>query len=866
MPIISTVFQQSGVLSTQGIFSETEIILTRTRICFCLNISGRLNLRKTLFKPFTALSVRHHKAKELSSNGRVNLVSFFRDVRLCASVFSPIQFTHLTPNINPLMTKKFYSMTRRLNVLSTVLAALSFLYLSPEIRAQGAMQLVVDARLAEGRQFKQQVLFESRTERSSDVRSKYGIAPEVLFEGTVVHPASGQRSALLVAQPQFAAFEIPTGEGDPLVLQVFRKSPFSPDVSLQDGRIDADAFATEAAFYRGVVEGHKGSLASLTVTADEIRAMVAFNGNTYVLGKIKDAEDGAHIFYRSDDLALPENFSCEVLGDEVKEAPANSMAPEASSRTVKCVRIRVEIDNGLTANLGGEAPAIAYTAGLWNEVTTLYDNDGIDITVSEIFAWNGSSPYSGSLSNRLNQLNKTSLNADLTALITNVGGGGIAYISTVCSSTFGTSVSNVFGVYQSVPTYSWDVQVCAHEIGHNLSSRHTHACVWNGNNTPLDGCGIAVGFLEGNCGTAPIPTNGGTIMSYCHLSAAGISFTQGFGDQPSTRMINYINSRSCLGSSCASPAEEEEEEEDVCVDELVTLEISHDGPPSATSWEVADDNGDIVESGGPYTATLGGTVFTGDLCLPAGCHTLTVFSETSNATYTLTAADGTVVSSGSEFSDSETTAVCSGDPEAEVNCTDPYPKVQNVTATVEDGGVMVNWTPIPGSLGCMLQGGRAGSSAMITATIMVSDASSYFIPSGEFPANGSFRVRVRCGCSRNPSVIGDWGDFVMFSWTNSGGMPPEAQGLFADMKMTVSTFPNPTTGEISLAVTSGTEEALVLRIFDLPGRLVHSERIQAAPGDNLFRLDLSNLGEAVYLLQLTGEHGSVLTSRIVVSK
>lgn len=755
------------------------------------------------------------------------------------------------------MTKKFYSLTSRLNAFYAVLA---ILLIVPHGHAQDAMQRAVDARIAEGRNFDGHALFEAQTERSSDVHSKYGIAPESLFEGTVMHPVPAERTAILESLPEFVSLEIPSASGEPLVLQLFRKSPFSPDVILQSGLIDADEFESNTLFYRGVVQGYLGSLASVTVTGDEIRAMVAFKGTTYVLGKIEGADDGAHIFYRADDLALPENFSCEVRDEHEKDEPADSMVSEASDRTEKCVRLRVEIDNGLVSSLGGEAPAVTYAAGLWNEVTTLYDNDGIDLTISEIFAWVGSSPYSGSLANRLNQVSNSSPNADLTALITNVGGGGIAYLSTVCSANFGTSVSNVHGFYQSVPTYSWDVQVCAHEIGHNLSSRHTHACVWNGNNTPLDGCGIAAGYLEGSCGTAPIPSNGGTIMSYCHLSSAGISFTQGFGAQPSTRMINYVNSRACLGASCTPFGGT------VCEDELVTLQIVADALPAAVHWEVANASGQVVRTGGPYSGMSVGSSVTREICVPAGCHTMTVFAEFGNISYSITAADGTVFAAGEDFEVSETSAICFGDPSAKVNCASPYPKIQNLTAAVQTAGVMLYWTPIPGSRGCQIEGGRSNSSSLTLLEVLEDDMSSYLIPASQLPVNGDYRVRLRCGCDRGPLVAGDWTKFLQFSWNNAGNTPPAAQGLFTDNQISASAFPNPTAGEISLSVSSGAEEALMLRIFDLPGRLVHSERIQAAAGDNLFRLDLSNLGEAVYLLQLTGGEGNVHTSRIAVAK
>lgn len=88
-----------------------------------------------------------------------------------------------------------------------------------------------------------------------------------------------------------------------------------------------------------------------------------------------------------------------------------------------------------------------------------------------------------------------------------------------------------------------------HEMGHALGSPHTHACAWNGNNTAIDGCGPAAGYGEGCNG--PIPSQGGTIMSYCHLIAGvGINFNLGFGPQPGQLIRTTVDSKSCLGTDC----------------------------------------------------------------------------------------------------------------------------------------------------------------------------------------------------------------------------------------------------------------------------------------------------------------------------
>jgi hypothetical protein len=92
--------------------------------------------------------------------------------------------------------------------------------------------------------------------------------------------------------------------------------------------------------------------------------------------------------------------------------------------------------------------------------------------------------------------------------------------------------------------------VVTHEFGHLFGSLHTHACVWNGNNTAIDGC---FGYVEGSCPLPGYPTGGGTIMSYCQLEGRpGINFNLGFGPQPGNVIRNSVNNASCL-QSCDTP-------------------------------------------------------------------------------------------------------------------------------------------------------------------------------------------------------------------------------------------------------------------------------------------------------------------------
>lgn len=93
-----------------------------------------------------------------------------------------------------------------------------------------------------------------------------------------------------------------------------------------------------------------------------------------------------------------------------------------------------------------------------------------------------------------------------------------------------------------------------------------------------------------------------------------------------------------------------------------SLNIVLDEYPEETTWDIQDNAGNILASGIGYT---GGTVDL-DVCVAAGCYEFTIYDDYGDGicclygegSYSVINPNGVEVAAGGEFSDSETTTIC----------------------------------------------------------------------------------------------------------------------------------------------------------------------------------------------------------------
>ncbi len=314
---------------------------------------------------------------------------------------------------------------------------------------------------------------------------------------------------------------------------------------------------TTAKHYRGVVRGLENeSLVSLSFFDNQLMGVVSINGvGNITIGKLKNSN--VHIVYADDNVnSLPE-YECDTPddGEGLPYKAEDLFQSNANRSVVKCVKLYFETEVDMFTQLGSVANVENYVIGVFNNVATLYQNDGVTTEISEINIWDTTDPYTATGTAALLaqfQANTGAFNGDLGQLLTfrNVGGGRAAGFAGLCNPNTDLSLSvsgNMSATYPDVPAYSFTVHVVAHEFGHLFGSRHTHACVWNGDNTAIDGC---AGGTEGTCPVPPIPPGGGTIMSYCHIQSVGVNFNLGFGPQPGNLIRNNVENAACLDACC----------------------------------------------------------------------------------------------------------------------------------------------------------------------------------------------------------------------------------------------------------------------------------------------------------------------------
>jgi metallopeptidase family M12-like protein/type IX secretion system substrate protein len=321
-------------------------------------------------------------------------------------------------------------------------------------------------------------------------------------------------------------------------------------------------------YYKGVLHQDETTIAAFSFFENEIIGVFTnAEGENYNLVQTKNGSEGNSDYVLFKDKNILNNTAtphCEVdeAFEEMEDAKNHTNASRETYNNCKNVRVSVFADFRLFQMKNNSVTDVAnYVTAIYNNLAVIYRNEGIIISIATINIATATDDYYN-LTTATQMLNtfganvQDSFSGDVAHLISGSPNnlGGQAWRDVLCQTSYPftfnsinyyyarTAFSNVHGLTNvpSFPIYSWDIQVMAHEMGHNLGSRHTHSCTWIGG--ALDNCYTT----EGGCPAGPAPTNGGTIMSYCYLNSSGVNFNNGFGTQPGDFIRTRVAAAACL--------------------------------------------------------------------------------------------------------------------------------------------------------------------------------------------------------------------------------------------------------------------------------------------------------------------------------
>lgn len=690
---------------------------------------------------------------------------------------------------------------------------------------------------------------------------------------------------LLSLRPEALSVQLPF-EDQVLILDLVQASLFGDDFLVQTSN-PADAQGVKLGlYYQGTIRGTT-ALVGVSFFENEFSVLISRDtprDKTIECGLVRTAANsgGTHIIYSDDDLTRNISHPCGAEGlnqyQEAVEQLSNQHGAleEMEKATYKCVTYFWETAYNLYTSKGSSQGVTNYMTSLFNNFQIIYNNEQIGSKLNQLFIWSTPDSYNNDLNTF--SANRSNFGANLATLFSTTGGGGVAWLDVLCGSNQYYKhgfCGSVGGTIPAVPNYSWAVNVSTHEVGHNLGSPHTHACSWSGG--AIDGCGPAAGYSEG-C-NASVPSNGGTIMSYCHLVSVGMNFNLGFGPQPGNLIRSRINGCITLtcdtdgggggGSACTTAFEPNESmgaAPAIISGTPVTAAIATEGDndyfrittasvsnivynlagPSGVDFDMTiyNSSGTAIGSGTSGTATESVTL-NGQA---AGTYYIRIYGYNnafSTTCYTLTATATSVDNCSAAFEPNNSSAAAATIPLAATISAAISSSTDVDFYKVTTSAVGTHQFSLVGPSGVDYDlyvynstGTQIGSGLSNTATETINIANL---------AVGTYTIRVLGYNGANSPTC-----YTLSVARTSASI---LDGEYTEQ--TYSLYPNPAKDKLAVS-SSDPNESMTVEVMDMNGKVLSTHRVT-----NHSAIDVSDISTGVYFVKILSETGKVTQMKFV---
>lgn len=388
------------------------------------------------------------------------------------------------------------------------------------------------------------------------------------------------QKTLLAEQPDAIRFSLPISNTEIITCELVKFSIGNIKITTNDIDSTPQDIVTPLS-YRGIVvnENRKHNVV-LSVNKNHVSLFAALSNKVVQLTKADETNRLTYRLYNSARLQFPsQKINCGTRKESstpLGRMQNGLMQPRTMAVTDKCVNVFVECFDSLWRWQGASTQQTTdYVYELFGLVATGYANDSINILVSAINIWTTMDPYRqmsrdsalADLANRYKDNFWGNICVGLDYSTTANGRSGLAgdigrvkgMAPGACPAFVDDSTNqfcyndmNYFGNYLNFPTgpntQPEQTYLVMHEIGHLLGSPHTQWCGWviGTNPTVMGALDHCAPVENGPCSNLTIPSNAGTIMSYCNSAPDTVNYNNGFGPQPGTAIRNFVSNSTCI--------------------------------------------------------------------------------------------------------------------------------------------------------------------------------------------------------------------------------------------------------------------------------------------------------------------------------